>query len=390
MGESDLRVVRIVLVTDPNVSGKRVFNAWEVIEHQMKLELHPLLTPASSRSEIHLVWDMRWPARHCQRSDEPESRSWVRGRAFPATYPRVTSLRMLCSGLRWQCTIVASNEEQGVTCEDVIEGLQFFMEVRVSQDELERASAGRQEILSHAYWDNRSTEPGSPGRLLPNTLLRFDWLGKKTKFGGLATIDAYTARESFGTNLPWGTVELLPLKRYSSRRNTEERGDRRHRARPRDREIRGEIEPDLPPPGVFVPSQGSAGARSSARGEANDRALGRDPRARSSTRHRRVAMPEPPMDPRLAASEGMRPSGPPPPLHRTPHPAAIGWIPSQPEEQSDSEALPIPQRHVSRHASERRRRAPPQEPVDFQVDDSEYAAQPPHLLRRSRRVPQHM
>ena len=92
----------------------------------MQLELHPLLTPSTPSSEVHLIWDMRWPAAQCRRSCDLHSDSWSDGRTHPATCPRVSSLRIVCDGLRWQCTVDASQPEKGVTCEDVIEALKLF------------------------------------------------------------------------------------------------------------------------------------------------------------------------------------------------------------------------------------------------------------------------
>lgn len=182
------------------------------------MELNPLLTPPPEDSDNrpYLKWNMLFPTAQCQRSSDPAHRSWAVGRWQPATWPRVKSLRLVSRAFPWEIQVKAANEELGVTCEDVIEGIHAFMYGRVSSQQLDSATAHHKRIVGQSYWHNRSTARDVPGGRLHNTLLRCDWLGLNTTFGGIVPVEHGTRNDlTCGAALPC-TFELLCLKRYPS------------------------------------------------------------------------------------------------------------------------------------------------------------------------------
>ncbi|CCM04523.1 uncharacterized protein FIBRA_06704 [Fibroporia radiculosa] len=167
-----------------------------------KMLLNPLLMPPpEEETRDYIKWNMLFSTAQCQRSSDPAHRSWARGRSAPATWPRVTSLRLISASIPWPIEITASDSSLGVTCGDVIEGIQSYMNGRVAQSHYDFATETQKRILSEAFYFNRSTAHGVPGGRLPQTLLRFDWLGQDTMFGGIVADDAYV-KEVCGALLP--------------------------------------------------------------------------------------------------------------------------------------------------------------------------------------------
>lgn len=181
-----------------------------------RLELNPLLGPPPDNpdSRPYLKWNMLFPTAQCQRSSDPGHRSWAEGRDSPATWPRVKSLRILSRAFPWEMHVVASDPELGVTCGDVIESVHTFMYGRVSSQQLDNAAPAHKRLVGQSYWHNRSTAHGVPGGRLYNTLLRCDWLGLQTMFGGLVEGDDRLIKDvACGAALPC-TFELKCVQRY--------------------------------------------------------------------------------------------------------------------------------------------------------------------------------
>lgn len=181
-----------------------------------RVEINPLLAPPPDRLDErpYLKWNMLWPTGQCQRSCDPGIRSWSEGRNAPATWPRVKSLRLISRSFPWIITVKASEDEDGVTCGDVMESVHLFMYGRVSKAQMDGAPTSQKTLISQSYWHNRSTAAGVPGGRLPRTLLRCDWLGMHTMYGGIVEADDRCLREvSCGVALPC-TFELKCLQRY--------------------------------------------------------------------------------------------------------------------------------------------------------------------------------
>jgi hypothetical protein len=87
-------------------------------------QINPLLIPIGDEEDrSHLRWNMLFSIAHCHHSTDPSHRSWSNGRQEPATFPRVTELRMISHAFPWIVNIRATNRAIGVTCGDLIEQL---------------------------------------------------------------------------------------------------------------------------------------------------------------------------------------------------------------------------------------------------------------------------
>lgn len=203
------------LATDARLDGP-VLSTFLVKVVDARVELNPLLLPPPDQLDErpYLKWNMLWGTPQCQRSCDPGRRSWAEGRDAPATWPRVTSLIIISRTFPWTIEVNATNPEEGVTCGDVIEEIASFMYTRVSKAQMDGASPSQKALIGQSYWHNRSTAPDVPGGRLARTLLRCDWLGVQTSFGGIVEPDERTVREiSGGITLPC-TFELKCLQRY--------------------------------------------------------------------------------------------------------------------------------------------------------------------------------
>ncbi|KAI0078975.1 hypothetical protein K474DRAFT_1592861 [Panus rudis PR-1116 ss-1] len=206
-------------------------------EVNARLELNPLIMPASDDpSRPYLKWNMLFRSGQCQRSTDAGNRSWSTGRNAPATWPRITSLKLISRSFPWVIDVKASNLENGVTCGDVIEEIHRFMYVRVSRRQYSQASANQQRALTNSYYHNRSTEPDVPGGTMPEGILRVDWLGLDVFYGGVRQDDRFVL-ETCGAPIPC-TFELLCIGKQMTDEDMrrfdegEDRRGRRSRSRP--------------------------------------------------------------------------------------------------------------------------------------------------------------
>jgi hypothetical protein len=170
------------------------------------LQVNPLLQtqPETSDNE-YLKWNMLWPSSYCSRSSDPPHRSWSKGRGEPATFPRMNSIRIVSRTFPWMIIIKAADPVSGVTCGDVIDGIDDFLHGMVKKEEFESAGRQRKKDMTNAYHINRSTAHGVPGGRLGEGIRRLDWLVKDTIYGGICRSDEFI-REEYG-GLP-ATLEL--------------------------------------------------------------------------------------------------------------------------------------------------------------------------------------
>ncbi len=186
-----------------------------MLVHRMKarVEINPLIqAPNDALDHDYLKWNMLFPTGNCQRSNDRPGRSWYNGRDAPATFPRVTALRLLSQSFPWSIDVPATDAAMGVTCGDVIEAIHASMYTRLSQPQYDNASRQQKRLLSESFYHNRSTAHGVPGGRLQQTLLRCDWLGQDTMFGGVV-VDERLVRKVCN-DLPPCTFELKCVRRY--------------------------------------------------------------------------------------------------------------------------------------------------------------------------------
>jgi hypothetical protein len=177
-----------------------------------KLQMNPLLLPVGDEEERpHLQWNMLFSTAHCHRSTDPSHRSWSNGRQEPATFPRVTQLRLISHVVPWILTIRATNPAVGITCGDVIEQLSEHLQRRLRKEDYDSATGMKRRAIRDAYHHNRSRSAGVPGGQLGDGLKALDWLGMQTMYGGIQSNDPYVL-ERFNVVLPC-TLELLCVER---------------------------------------------------------------------------------------------------------------------------------------------------------------------------------
>ncbi|EJF62752.1 hypothetical protein BD309DRAFT_868466 [Dichomitus squalens] len=239
-----------------------------MLVHRMKakIEVNPLILPPNDALDRdYLKWNMLFPTGNCQRSSDRPGRSWYNGRNAPATWPRVKSLRLISRAFPWSIDVPATSPEVGVTCGDVIEAVHTSMYTRLSQQQYDNASRQQRRLLSESFYHNRSTAHGVPGGRLQQTLLRCDWLGQDTMFGGIVDDERFV-RDVCGDHLPC-TFELKCVRRYpmteaeireqeAREREEEERVRRRSRSRATSRA--GSSRPPTRPPSRVVDDSSSS------------------------------------------------------------------------------------------------------------------------------------
>ena len=177
-----------------------------------KLEINPLLLPIGDDDERpHLRWNMLFSTAHCHRSTDPTHRSWSNGRQEPATFPRVTALRLVSDVFPWILDIKATNTAVGVTCGDVIEQLSDHLQRRLRKEDYEGATGVKRRAIRDAYHHNRSRSAGVPGGQLGDGLKALDWLGSQTMFGGVL-LNETLVRDRFNVVMPC-MLELVCVER---------------------------------------------------------------------------------------------------------------------------------------------------------------------------------
>ncbi|KAA1477674.1 hypothetical protein DENSPDRAFT_787028 [Dentipellis sp. KUC8613] len=206
-----------------------------MLVHRMRVDVHvnPLLLPVGDSDRVHLNWNMLFSTSHCQRSGDPEHRSWSNGRQEPATFPRLTSLKLLCRALPWIIEIKASSPAVGVTCADIIDQLGDYLKTNAPKDDYQKSSSDQQHQLKLNYHHNRSRSDGVPGGRLGEGLRRLDWFGAMSMWGGMDRNDAYV-KDRCGVVLPC-MFEMFCVPRPPQ---SEEDREETRRARRRSRSSR--------------------------------------------------------------------------------------------------------------------------------------------------------
>ena len=255
-------------LADDTITDGPVLKTMLAARLRVKVEINPLLLPPDDNLERdYLKWNMLFPTGNCQRSTDKPGRSWYNGRDAPATWPRLTQIRLISRSFPWAIDVPATDVEAGVTCGDVVEAIHTFLYGRLSQPQYDAASRQQKRLLSESFYHNRSTAHGVPGGRLQQTLLRCDWLGQDTMFGGLAD-DERLVGEMCRRQLP-GTFELRCVRRYpmteaeireqeARERDEEERVRRRSRSRATSRAAStraGSSRPPTRPPSRMPPDE---------------------------------------------------------------------------------------------------------------------------------------
>lgn len=194
-----------------------------------KLQMNPLLLPLGDEDHPHLQWNMLFSTAHCHRSTDPSHRSWSNGRQEPATFPRVTELRLVSRVFPSIIHIRATNRAVGITCGDLVEQLSDHLQRRLRKEDYEGAPAARRRAIRDAYHHNRSRSMGVPGGQLGDGLKALDWLGTQTMFGGIQQNEQFLL-ERFNVAMPC-VLELICVERPVVGDDEEDRRQLRRRSR---------------------------------------------------------------------------------------------------------------------------------------------------------------
>lgn len=201
------------------------------------MRINPLLLPPDDNDadRVFLKWNMLFASAHCIRSKDRPHISWAEGRSEPATFPRVTHLRIVSKTFPWMINIIGRNRAVGVTCGEVIDGIDEYLHKLLRGDEYKACSRNQQRLITEAYNHNRAPAHGVPGGVLGSGLRRLDWLCQDTMFGGIIRNDRFV-KEVAGDVLPC-TFELKCVLRYplTAREIREQEEREREAARERDR-----------------------------------------------------------------------------------------------------------------------------------------------------------
>jgi len=155
---------------------------------------------------------MLFPPNNCQRSTDPAYISWSNGRKEPATFPRVTSIRLVSEQFPWITEIAARDRNIGVTCEEVIDYASRSLCRFTGAHHYETLSNEKRRTIVEAYWYNRSRATGVPGGALGEGMRRLDFLERRTMFGGLRSNDRLV-KAACEIVFPC-TFEMVCLQRY--------------------------------------------------------------------------------------------------------------------------------------------------------------------------------
>ncbi|PPQ79654.1 hypothetical protein CVT26_015780 [Gymnopilus dilepis] len=158
---------------------------------QANIKTNPLISclPDDGSDQVHLKWNMLFPTSTIQRSDDKPYVSWLNGRDDPATYPRITSLRIVTDTIPWMIEVKAQNKDLGVTCGEVIESICHELVKFSNKADFMSLSTHEQRDVSAAYTHNRSRDPSVPGGMLGTGMKRLDFLRRNTMFGGIEKND---------------------------------------------------------------------------------------------------------------------------------------------------------------------------------------------------------
>jgi len=164
-----------------------VLTPFECTLLDVNFEVNPLLQPPPDNpsDRTHLQYSVLYPPNTVHRSDDRPGRSWSNGRRAPATFPRVKSLLLISHQFPWVISVDASNPAHGVTCGDIIMGLNDGLKRTVGRAKFQSLPPRKQNEISERYHRNRSTQ--GPGYELGEGIKRVDFLCDMVVWNGLTS-----------------------------------------------------------------------------------------------------------------------------------------------------------------------------------------------------------
>jgi hypothetical protein len=167
-----------------------VLNNYLLMAVKASFAIHPLLCPPSHQASDCLKWNMLCSSSTSSRSLNSFNRPWSKGRAEPATFPRLSTLHVVSRMFPWVITVEAADPSSGVTCGEVIIGIDNFLHSPVGEAEFSRLSHQDKRLVTSSYYANRAIAHTLAPAELGEGLLRVDWLMEHTIFWGMTNADA--------------------------------------------------------------------------------------------------------------------------------------------------------------------------------------------------------
>ena len=174
-----------------------------------RVKLNPLIQPPPDDAvdRRHLEWNMRLPSTQCQQSTRAHV-PWSYSCNQPATFPRVSLMRIVSESFPFVFNIPAKDSHVGVTCGDLIDNMADNFSKWSSQRDYETLPAEKRKKVQETYWCHRRTAD-SPG---PMQML--DFLCEDMMFGGVVVDDTLVKRR-YG-NLPPSIFALICIPPFGS------------------------------------------------------------------------------------------------------------------------------------------------------------------------------
>ena len=198
------------------------------------VKLNPLISPLpeDGSDQVHLNWNMLFPTSMVQRSTDPSHISWSKGRDAPATFPRVSSLRLVSDTIPWVLNVEATDIGIGVTCGEVIDSIEEQLVKFSDKRDYERLTPSLRQEVVEAYRRNRSRGPDVPGgRRLGEGMKRLDFLRQDTMFAGIEVNDRVVKRLC-GDVFPCVFVLKCSRLRWNSRSRSRTSSNTRNNVHP--------------------------------------------------------------------------------------------------------------------------------------------------------------
>jgi len=165
-----------------------------------------LLPPAEGKNSTAMIWNILYPGSYARLPNDPSGESWFEKRIEPATFPRMSSIRIISKTFPWSIVIKAEDNDTAVTCRDVVEQLHKYLCILLGPIEMDDVTPEHRKAMSSAFRANRLQD--IPAEIFRDSIgmRRMDWLLKNTMFEGLVEDKVY-AKERLSLFVP-GTFVL--------------------------------------------------------------------------------------------------------------------------------------------------------------------------------------
>ncbi|KAF8589736.1 hypothetical protein K439DRAFT_1628510 [Ramaria rubella] len=192
-----------------------------------KLMVNPLLSPPGDNpppDRPYINYNILFPVGSARRSVDPSTKSWSVGRHTPATWPRVSQLRIICADFPWVVEVNARDRAHGVTCIDVLQGIHDQLHYLVPRHQVEALTGVKGEAFKRKMYEvyhyNRSTARDAPGGSLGDGVRRVDCLLHNVMFEGLEDSPQFV-REKLGIAGPgWKGLKTTAQKEQEKNDST--------------------------------------------------------------------------------------------------------------------------------------------------------------------------